>query len=90
MILPLKILKTLPIQLTIERWKFCVNCQDSRAEISDLKNFEVLEQFRHQIDLEKYENVCGGLLNDSIIENLENIAKSAHNWLVKIFSQLPR
>ena len=37
------------------------------------------EEIHHQIDLEKYENVCGGLLNDSTVENLENIANSAHN-----------
>ena len=48
------------------------------------------EEIHHQIDLEKYENVSRGLLNDSIVENLENIANSAHNWAVKILCQLPR
>ena len=41
-------------------------------------------EIRHQIDLEKFQNISGGLLNDSTIENLENIANSAHNWAVKI------
>ena len=48
------------------------------------KRLLFLKQIRHQIDLEMYENVSGGLLNDSIVENLENIANSAHNWAVKI------
>ena len=38
------------------------------------KDFDFLEQIRIQIDIERYQTIAGGLLNDSTIQNFEKIA----------------